>query len=530
MRSEVAILDRVCISPFQHGQASTFLPVRPGLCNALATQTAGGLLSPASAPRLSGKSSVLLGALALLRGAVVNCDSSARRPSRRPGRPGRRRRQHRARGTAGVQVNCDKAGAGDAVAEAAAAAARAATARAAAIHAVAEEGSAVWQGSANLAKNICGSGTLALPAGVAAFWGRPEAVWPAMAALLVSGAWAGYGFLLLGRICAATGSDSYTEAWRRSLGKQGDWLPGFFCLFECCIECIFLGIVARECVLTVMPWLSGRQVLVTLLLHAAVFYPICRIERLSTLARYSAFGILSLAFVASFVVWRCLDGTYATSWVTGGFAGWKGMLVMLSIMTKCFTAHYSSPKLYTETRPDRLTKSRLQPFKYVVSIGFAASTSVYAAVLLGGFLTFGGASQVPVLSNYSATDGVATAARLAMFVSLVPTYAIPFRSLRDGVISSLETWQPGCWEPYRRSQRSTVTLLAVMAVFACIVKPGPAAALGGALAGSFLVYLAPPLMHSKLVTQGSSSWYVHRILAGLGGLVGILGVAAVILK
>ena len=89
-----------------------------------------------------------------------------------------------------------------------------------------DEGKAGLSAStANLVKSIVGSGVLSLPVGVAAFSSARTAILPALTLLAVAGAISGYCFSAVGRVCAATGSKSWGEAWSKSVGESTAWVP-----------------------------------------------------------------------------------------------------------------------------------------------------------------------------------------------------------------------------------------------------------------------------------------------------------------
>ena len=87
--------------------------------------------------------------------------------------------------------------------------------------AAADEGQAGLPGStANLVKSIVGSGVLSLPVGLAAFSSSRAALLPALVLLSVAGSVSGYCFSMVARVCAATGSTSWGEAWSKSVGEK----------------------------------------------------------------------------------------------------------------------------------------------------------------------------------------------------------------------------------------------------------------------------------------------------------------------
>lgn len=87
------------------------------------------------------------------------------------------------------------------------------------------EGTSVSAAVINLAKNIVGSGVLALAAGVAAFSGSPLALAPSLALLVVLGGISGYTFSVIGRVGEAVGADTYRDTWAKIFGEKSSILP-----------------------------------------------------------------------------------------------------------------------------------------------------------------------------------------------------------------------------------------------------------------------------------------------------------------
>ena len=89
-----------------------------------------------------------------------------------------------------------------------------------------DEGQASLPSStANLVKSIVGSGVLSLPVGLAAFSSSRAALVPALALLSVAGTVSGYCFSMVARVCAATDSSSWGEAWSKSARCQSSRAP-----------------------------------------------------------------------------------------------------------------------------------------------------------------------------------------------------------------------------------------------------------------------------------------------------------------
>lgn len=87
------------------------------------------------------------------------------------------------------------------------------------------EGAGAASSVISMAKNIVGSGVLALSAGVAAFSGRQIALLPASALLLLLGAVSAYSFSLIARVGDSVGAETYTEVWTAVFGEKTAIIP-----------------------------------------------------------------------------------------------------------------------------------------------------------------------------------------------------------------------------------------------------------------------------------------------------------------
>ena len=85
----------------------------------------------------------------------------------------------------------------------------------------------------NLVKAIVGSGVLSLPVGIAAFSNAKSALVPAYVLLAFIGALSAYTFSFVARVVEATGSQTWGEAWSKTLGEKTAWLPSSFVAFLC---------------------------------------------------------------------------------------------------------------------------------------------------------------------------------------------------------------------------------------------------------------------------------------------------------
>jgi amino acid permease len=169
----------------------------------------------------------------------------------------------------------------------------------------------------NLVKNIVGSGGLSLPAGIAAFANNPSALIPSTLVIMIMGLLNAYSFSLLGRVCAATKSKTYQEAWDKTMGrrygvKYNVWV-GLVVTGKAVLGCwSFSIVIASTCQpLLKMVGLHMVSKAGTLLgITIFVLLPLCLLERLSSLAFFSVIGQFGTLAATSTMLLRYFDGTY----------------------------------------------------------------------------------------------------------------------------------------------------------------------------------------------------------------------------
>ena len=296
-----------------------------------------------------------------------------------------------------------------------------------------EEGASMSSAIFNLVKCIVGAGVLGLPSGVAALGGTPDALIPGNLLVLFIGAMSGYGFALVGRVCAYTNAKSYKEAWANTLGKNTSWIPTLCCLLV--TSCTVLGysmILSETIPKLLMPLgvaMSRTQALFSI--TGGVLLPLCLMKSLNALAPFSLVGILGMVWTAMAMAIRYFDGSYRAGGALLGtvpeslqpsFSSETGLpsifsssaFVLISMLSTASMAHYNAPKFYVELR------NRTLPRYYkVVGASSAISVLLFCAVTTVGFLTFGQSCSGLVLNNYSSQDGLMSLGRVAVAVSLV---------------------------------------------------------------------------------------------------------------
>ena len=176
----------------------------------------------------------------------------------------------------------------------------------------------------NLVKSIVGAGVLSLPAGIAAFGDAPSAVIPAVILITVIGAMSGYGFSLIGRVCAVTNASTYREAWDRTVGTSTSWITAFSSTFSCLFANLAYSMILADTfqnlLMSIGVSLTRTQTLFGV--TALILTPLCLLKDLSSLAPFSLLGILGMAYTAIAMAVRYFGGAYAA---TGAVAVAEGV-------------------------------------------------------------------------------------------------------------------------------------------------------------------------------------------------------------
>jgi len=395
----------------------------------------------------------------------------------------------------------------------------------------------------NLVKAIVGVGVLSLPAGIAAFGNAPSAVLPAVILITTIGILSGFGFAVIGKVCAYTGAKSYREAWDLSVGPSTGWLPGWSTTMKTSLACLSFSMVLADTFSSLLGTDKRTQVLlgVTLL----ILLPLCWMKNLASLAPFSLLGVIGMAYTGLAMAVRYLDGSYkmplpledgALPSATGllstvasnlqpsfGSNGWRSVfapqsLILVCMLSTAYMAHFNAPKFYLE-----LQNNTLPRFNSVVAISFGISILLIASIASIGFLTFGSSCGGLVLNNYATGDMWMGVSRVAVAVSLVFSYPLAFQGCRDGIIDLL-----GVSEEKRGKDAFvngvTVALLAGITLAATILTDlSFVLAFGGATLGNALTFVYPAIMYTNVVKkQGREGETVGVLVAQVAAVLGVI--------
>ena len=371
------------------------------------------------------------------------------------------------------------------------------------------------QSTMNLAKNIVGSGVLALASGIAAFSASPIAIMPAMALLLFLGGVSLYTFILIARVGNEMGTATYKDTWAKIFGSRLSIIPALTIAFKTYFGGLSYTIILGDSFASIAALLGAPNLLRAsnfwiCTLSAFVLLPLTLLRDMSSLAIGSVIGTAGTLYTALFIWLRLLDGSYAAG---GAFhsaiaataqprflaaSAARPLLnpsafVLVSMLSTAFLAHYNAPKYFNELAVPTDGSTKQQAFTRVCAQAFGLAALLMGSIMAGGYLTFGGASQGLILNNYATSDPLAFVARLGISTSILFSYPLVFVGLREGVLGMLGLRDKAALRSVHVT--SSVLLVLIMNGLALKVKNlGLVVALGGALLGSMLVYVFPALM------------------------------------
>ena len=176
----------------------------------------------------------------------------------------------------------------------------------------------------NLVKGIVGVGVLSLPAGIAAFADAKSAFLPAAVIITVIGILSGYGFALIGKVCAYTGATTYREAWANSVGESTSWIPAWSATLKTSMACLAFSMVLGD---TFSSLLGTARTPTLVGMTALILLPLCLMKNLKSLAPFSLLGVMGMAYTALAMTVRWLDGSYAMTNTIEGVHTASGKLV-----------------------------------------------------------------------------------------------------------------------------------------------------------------------------------------------------------
>ena len=207
---------------------------------------------------------------------------------------------------------------------------------------------------------VVGAGVLSLPAGIASFSDAPTGLIPAVGLIAAIGMVSGYGFSMIGRVCAYTGANSYREAWAKSVGKKSDWIPAASCTFKTCCATLAYSMILADTFKSLFATVGLTVTRTTSLLGitGGFLFPLCLLKDLSSLAPFSLLGTIGMVYTTVAMAIRYFGKTYLAP--AGKFlpdvakelqpafgdVGMKGVLnpnsfILICMLSTAYMAHFN---------------------------------------------------------------------------------------------------------------------------------------------------------------------------------------------
>jgi len=387
-----------------------------------------------------------------------------------------------------------------------------------------DNGASIATSVFNLANNVAGAGILTLAAGKASGTG-----WiPSIAICLTLAAVSSHTFSLVGKSCDLTGLNSFKDLWAYAFrSDKSAWIVDTMVFVQCFfVSIIYTGLLGDifsallRGTLGIERWWTNRTPIICIA-ASSILFPLNLIRDLTSLGFTSILGLIAILYTVGFMVVRALDGSYGVATAataTSGYFVAEGLLpaipsfvksslwnvdmnslVLMSNLGLAFISHYNAPSYWKS-----LGKSAsAQKFSTISRRAYLILAIIYVTTMAAGYATFGDVSMGNILLNYSSSDVLATLGRLATGLSIVFGFPLVSNGCREGfknAASALGVF-PGARDPQNHTQL-VATLLLITTSLSIVAKDvGLVAGFTGALMGSALVYICPPLLYSKIVEQ-----------------------------
>jgi amino acid permease len=346
-----------------------------------------------------------------------------------------------------------------------------------------------------------------------------------------------YTYGLIARVCQATNTMSYSDAWDESVGKKSSFIVAFSCFIDCFFGNLSFSMILAD---TMVNLLASAGIIATrtqslLGVTGIVLLPLCLMKNLASLAPFSLVGIIGMLYTTFAMAMRYFGGAYApggqfvatalaapvfgTAGATAAFS--TKSLILTCMLSNAYIAHFNAPKLLAELKNNTMAR-----FNQVIAWSFGASIALYSVITALGFLTFGAASNGLILNNYSTQDLLMSMSRIAVAVSVTGSYPLLFAGTRDGLLDLFKI--PQVKRDNALFNKLTLGVLALTTLTAAkLTDLGLVASVGGATFGTALVFIYPAIMFLKVQEKkGIKSNFetkLCKMIALMGVVMGAIG-------
>ena len=359
--------------------------------------------------------------------------------------------------------------------------------------------------SLNLINNVVGAGLFSMP------WTMKRASLAGGVALCTYTCFINsISYYLLARCCDMSGSFTYLDIGTRCFGASFGIFAQICVLLYSLGSCLSFVVLVGDFLAGETGVFGGSRALIILLVAALVFFPLSLLRNTESLKWSSLVSFFACFAAALLIIWtqvmhppeafltqNAREGTVTVNYYSLGADAWAAV----PVVNVAFTAHYNAPRFYLELQ-DRSIKRYLT----VVVASMVFSLVTYASVGVCGYMAFGEETQGSILLNFAPKWWVAVAARLLLAIVVVFTFPLANHAVRDSAFSLFTmgrlTTNNAPFKPYV----AVTLLLVVFAAFAGITfdRIESILAVKGALFGTCVVYVLPPLMYARLSLEQRS--------------------------
>eukprot|EP01063_Lacrimia_lanifica_P004149 TRINITY_DN12316_c0_g1_i1.p1 TRINITY_DN12316_c0_g1~~TRINITY_DN12316_c0_g1_i1.p1 ORF type:complete len:549 (+),score=151.09 TRINITY_DN12316_c0_g1_i1:76-1722(+) len=373
----------------------------------------------------------------------------------------------------------------------------------------------------NLANNVVGAGLFSL------CWCLKESTLvTGMIVMLGVGVLNGIAFVLLAQCCEMAETCSYLRMMQAAFGTTGGLLAQCTVLLYACGSCISFVVLAGDFLLgdgtgLLDEWgMTGAYVnraTVMTVVAVFVFLPLSLLRNLEPLKYTSFLAFLATMYSAVLVAYGVsyrghdmyTDQKFNLTanpdaqheWEQGrldsvNYIGFPpGVFAALPLINVAFTAHYNGPRYYAELEDRSVSR-----WTQVIMLTFGFIFVMYTIIAICGYLIFGDATTGDLLMDFSADWGPAIAARLALAVLVICVFPMTCHSIRDSLIDIYyrgEYTTDSCPTPQYVALTVFIITISTIVGVTC-TKVEDVLAYKGALFGSMMVYIFPPLVYMIL--------------------------------
>lgn len=371
---------------------------------------------------------------------------------------------------------------------------------------------------------MAGAGILTLAAGKA----RSGTGWvPSILLSVVLATVSAHTFGLIGTACEWSGQRTFKGVWAEAFEPSTAWIVDSMVFCQCFLVCVlytgllgdifsvlFKAVPPNNLLVPMVPAFAKSRTGTILVATICILWPLNMIRDMSSLAFTSILGLIAVLYTVVFVLWRALDGTYSiTSDPVGRFVASVAhtpsfadstmfhldlrTLILASNLGLAFIAHYNGPSYWQS-----LANATSARFSKVSFCAYAVLALLYVTIMAAGYATFGDACQGNILLNYAPDDILSTLGRLATGVSLLVGFPLVSKGAREGLKNASSALGWTSLSDEKNHFMLVTSLLVVTTAVALVVKDiALVSGLTGALMGSALVYVCPPLLHARIAQK-----------------------------